>query len=140
MSRVYSHYFLDTGLFTGRRSRVPEGQESSITPRDGCAFIAGSYDLLSQKVDIETAEVIDYLPPQPSAEHEWINRRWVLTARAKSEIDSDQSARIELEQIDKAAIRYLMEAEVGVIDEEGKRRLEAMVERKAELRQRLKNG
>ena len=55
-------------------------RDIEINTPDGCGAIEGKYHAGSQRVDLETGEVVEYQPPQPDADHEWNNdaRGWVL--------------------------------------------------------------
>ena len=58
--------------------------------------------------------------------------------QAQQREDLDKRARIELSQLDARAQRYAIDAAAGIIDDEGRARLAAIIERKAELRLLLK--
>ncbi len=53
---TWSFYDLATGLFIGRTRR---GDRVGTVPT-GCGYIAGFYDRLSQRVDLDTGQVITY--------------------------------------------------------------------------------
>jgi hypothetical protein len=57
-------YKLDSGLFTGVSIECGSGQLVNNVP-DGCSCIIGTYDHLSQRVDLASGLVVDYIPPQP---------------------------------------------------------------------------
>jgi hypothetical protein len=93
MSRQsWSMYALDTGLFTGRRVSgcTPDDLVRNTPP--GCAAIEGKFDAGSQRVDLQTGEVVDYRPDPPDADHEWNDaaRRWTL----RPEIAAARRARV----------------------------------------------
>jgi hypothetical protein len=75
---TYSIYNTSSGLFTGVAIRC-NTEHLDINVPDGCSCLLGSYDHLSQKVDVATGEVIAYQPPQPSNNHRWDanTKRWV---------------------------------------------------------------
>jgi hypothetical protein len=115
VNRHWAFFDPVTGLFAGRTygGSSVEGLKNN-TP-EGCAAIEGMYDHLAQRVDIITGEVVDYQPPQPSADHEWNadTKRWQLTAAAQDVINADAIARAQLEAIDRQSIRALREAALG---------------------------
>jgi hypothetical protein len=76
-----SWHFFDakTGYLTGRAYSGPDEMLDANTP-PGCAAIEGEFDCLSQRVDLETGEIIDYQPPAPDEFHEWTGKRWVMRA------------------------------------------------------------
>lgn len=80
---TYSLYDLDTGLFTGV-TIMSSPDVLRLNVPDGCGCLLGAYDQLSQRVVIETGEVIDYQPPQPSPQHQWDveTKRWVYVPTA----------------------------------------------------------
>jgi hypothetical protein len=56
--------------------------------------IAGEYDDLCQRVNVETGAVVDYQPAAPSPDHQWDERtkRWGLSALAQSKAVASVSA------------------------------------------------
>jgi hypothetical protein len=102
---TYVHFYdAKTGLFTGVSIHTnltsPKAVKTFIaenTPAGHGAFV-GYVDALSQKMDIDTKQLVDYRPPQPSPRHEWnlITKRWQRQAALKR---SEALARIaELEK------------------------------------------
>lgn len=93
IKKTWSMYLVDSGLFTGRRVTgcTPEDLEHNTPP--GCAAIEGKFDAGSQRVDLQTGEVVDYRPVAPDADHEWNEaaRRWTL----RPEIVTARRARAE---------------------------------------------
>lgn len=87
--RSVRFYHKDTGIFhdltivcsddRAVELNTPENHSAIDNPSDGSI-----YDHLSQKIDVSTGQVIDYIPTPPSDEHEWdgILRRWQLNATA----------------------------------------------------------
>jgi len=82
MKSTVSFFRLADGVFTGRQFT---GRAEFAEIRDGEDFVEGSFDHLSQRVDIETGEVVDYQPPAPDATplntYSWDAsiKRWVAT-------------------------------------------------------------
>lgn len=76
--KTYSTYQLDSGIFTGNSIGCTAAFLAANIP-DGQGCIMGEYDHLSERVDMSTGEVIDYIPPQPSPDYGWdtSSRRWI---------------------------------------------------------------
>ena len=75
---TYSLYVADTGLFTGVSIFCPHMDLARNIP-EGQSCVLGEYARLSQRVDLATGLVIDYIPPQPSVNHAWNSetKRWL---------------------------------------------------------------
>jgi hypothetical protein len=102
---TYVHFYdAKTGLFTGisihtnlTAAKAVKAFIAENTPPGHGAFV-GYVDALSQKMDINTRQLVDYRPPQPTPKHEWnpITRRWQRQVALKR---SETLARIaELEK------------------------------------------
>lgn len=90
---VFSLYQLSDGLFTGHSIAAPAHLLADNVPENnGC--IVGEYDYLSQKVDLATGEVADYIPEQPGADYVWDAdiKRWQYVRT----LSDHQTARLEL--------------------------------------------
>lgn len=74
---AYQIYDSASGLFTGAALSC-DADQLAINVPDGFSCLVGSYDVLSQRVDITSGSVIDYQPPQASADHVWntATKRW----------------------------------------------------------------
>ena len=104
MSTYVHFYDARTGLFTGvsihTNLTAPKAVKVFIaenTPAGHGAFV-GYVDALSQKMDLDSMQLVDYRPPQPSPKHEWnaVTKRWQRQAALKR---SEALARIaELEK------------------------------------------
>lgn len=99
-----------TGLFVGRSYSGPAAALEANTPT-GCLAVEGQHDPLSQRVDVETGEVVDYQPPQPDDDHEWDDeaRRWVLTAAASERIAQVAAARAKIAELERKQARRVRE-------------------------------
>lgn len=139
ISTEYSFYYLETGMFLGKTWYGPMQLLYLNTPLS-CGAMEGCFDYLSQRVDVESGEVVNYQPSPPSENHEWDEaiKRWQLNAEAQKEYLDDRVARGELIQLDMQLIRYLAEDQAGILDQEGERRVSAIIARKAALRAKLK--
>lgn len=108
--REFSYYDPDTGHFTGTRVRVSPSQEPPTHRR--WARMPGRFDHLSQRVDLATGEVVDFVPPQPSSDHEWDaeKKRWNLNADAAARKRDADAALLMLGEQDRRSVRALREA------------------------------
>jgi hypothetical protein len=75
---TFSVYNRETGLFTGTYITCADHFLDVNVP-EGCSCVLGSYDHLSQRVDLDSGVVVDYQPPQPSGSYTWDTetKRWV---------------------------------------------------------------
>jgi hypothetical protein len=113
------HFFdAATGLFTGSSVSYPPGipniddfVESKI-PAGQKAIAADGIDHASMRVNIETGQVVDYQPPQPSPDHEWnaTTKRWQLTEAARAAAVADQAARSAITAAEAGSDRVVREA------------------------------
>ena len=71
-----THWLFDlsTGLFTGRSISASDEFLAANRP-DGFDWISGVSDSQSQRVDLQDRSIVDYKPPAPSDDHEWIPER-----------------------------------------------------------------
>ena len=141
MMRRFSFYHKDTGILQSAHLSISDHvacirNVEANTPPDH-EWIEGQYDHLSQRVEPTTKKIIDYKPPQPSADHEWNTdkKRWQLTSavRDKQRIRADALAQIvTLERRQHRAIR-----EAVLNQPEGIKRLATIEEQIATLRKVL---
>lgn len=119
----YCFYNRETGLFHQRTISCASERLAALNTPARHMYIAGEFDPLSQRFDIETAQVVDYQPPQPSEDHEWNadSRRWVLKREVLQRQAEKASARARILELEAKAHRYQRTATLG--DEEGKQRL-----------------
>lgn len=79
---TWSFYDATTGLFADLRYSGPEEWVAQNVP-SGCLCLQGAYDHLSQRVDVATGAIVDYVPPAPEdtdlATYTWdaTVRRWL---------------------------------------------------------------
>jgi hypothetical protein len=137
-----THWLFDlsTGLFTGRSmSASPEFLEANRP--DGYEWIDGVIDPQSQRVDLKDRLIVDYQPPPPSDDHEWIPER--KRYRLKPEVAQAQARRAaavnEIEQLERASLRPLREVRLAELDgravpDQARARLVEIETRIAELR------
>jgi hypothetical protein len=92
--RAVSFYHKETGQLAGNHMIVSDNEMLVLnTPPDHIA-IDGHHDHLSKRVNIETKEIVDYQPPQPSDAHEWNDstKRWQLNSISQEKLDKRNSA------------------------------------------------
>lgn len=71
------YIYNEAGIFTGGSVDCPESHLDQNVP-EGYGCYMGEVDPLSQRIDIESGELMEYQPPQPSANHQWTEqKRWV---------------------------------------------------------------
>jgi Phage tail assembly chaperone protein len=82
--KVWTFYRVEDGLFNGSQFEGSE-EHLQVNLPPGYAALEGRYDYLSQRVDLETGDVVDYQPPAPpDTEFEAFTwnpqtKRWVST-------------------------------------------------------------
>lgn len=89
---------------------------------EGCGFIKGEYDGLSQRVDPSTGQVVDYQPPAPDDDHEWIHddedgnrvRRWVLKAEVAERRAIKAAALQRIAELERKQERAMREHVLGI--------------------------
>lgn len=77
---TFSIYSLADGAFNGRTYEgAAEGILDMLRLYPDHGFVLGEHDPLSQRVDLQSGEVIDYQPPQPGPRYVWdaTAKRWV---------------------------------------------------------------
>jgi len=117
---IYSFYKLDTGLFTGARFHGMHEWLSMNRP-DGCGFLLGEFDHLRQRVDTDTGQVLDYIPPAPPStefeSYEWDTnkKQWEakLSPAGKARAHN-KPLDIEITQLEYQQMRSLREAVVAL--------------------------
>jgi hypothetical protein len=115
----YQFYDIVTGIFSGRSYSGPSEHLIDNTPPN-CAAKIGVFDHLSQKVDLSTGKVVDYVPDSPKNDDNksWAwnpdIKRWVanptLLANKTSRISAIQSAIDAQERMQDRPLRELMTA------------------------------
>ena len=136
--RVVSFYHRVTGLFHARHLMSSDAKSIALnTPRDHIAMDGDHFDRLSQRVDIKTGKVIDQLPAQPSADHEWnaTDRRWRLKPEVVAQQEAHRDAIARIRQLELKGLRSLRELALG--EAKAVDRLKALDTEIAKLRQSL---
>lgn len=99
--KQWSEYREDTGEFTGRTLSGSDA-DLEINTRSGYAWKSGSFDHLSQRVDVSTSDVTDYQPPQPDDDHEWNTqaKRWIKRPAAAARDAKRATALAEIRRLE----------------------------------------
>jgi hypothetical protein len=136
--RVVSFYHKVTGMFHPRHLMSSDARSIVLnTPRDHIAMDGDHFDRLSQRVDIKTGKVVDQLPEQPSADHEWnaTDRRWQLKPEVVAKEETRRNAILRIKQLELAGLRSLRELALGEV--KAADRLKALDNEIATLRKSL---
>jgi hypothetical protein len=135
----YCFYHQDTGIFHPVVLTTDDERQISVnTPADHVA-IEGSFDPPSKKVDIATGQIVDFVPPQPSPDHEWdeTTRRWVLNAAAADRNARRTAALARIAELEHSVQPGLLRA-VALGQEGAKEKLAALDAEIAKLREGLR--
>jgi hypothetical protein len=136
--RVVSFYHKVSGLFHARHLMSSDAKSIVLnTPNDHVAIDGDHFDRLSQRIDIKTGQVIDLLPAQPSADHEWnaTDRRWQVTPEVIAKEETRRHAILRIGQLEQSGIRSLRELALG--EAKAADRLKALDTEIAQLRKSL---
>lgn len=115
--RTVSFFHRETGLLNGQLLIASDDEAVALnTPADHIA-IDGHHDSLTQRVDLATAQVVDYQPPQPSPDHEWNveSKRWVLGAATAARQAARSSALLAIGQLEAKGIRAMRELALNTL-------------------------
>lgn len=133
--RTAHFYDLVTGIFNGDEFSF-FGREEILTQNtpSSCGAHEGNVDYLSQRIDIGTKKLIDYQPPAPDADHEWIHddehgnrvRRWRLKPEVAERRAQRAAAIALITQLEKKQERALREHVLGIVPTEADRAAGAM--------------
>jgi hypothetical protein len=111
----YSFYHKESGVIHSRRFSTDDPtQLRGNTPADHAA-IEGHHDHLSKRFDLETKQVVEWMPPAPSADHVWNpeTKRWQLSAAAAEKIERSNAARVRIAQLEASQHRHVREHCLG---------------------------
>jgi hypothetical protein len=105
---IYSVYDRTTGVIAFAVLCKNGDRLQGIVP-EGHGCILGDYDGLSQRVDVETFQVVDYQPRRPSENHQWNSqaKRWVYV---KTDADIAAEVRQKRDQMFAAGDRAIIRA------------------------------
>jgi hypothetical protein len=118
---------LSSGLFVGRTFHGTRASLALNIP-SGCGAVEGRHDYLSRRVDIESGEVVEYQPPQPSPDHEWnaTTKRWALSAAVQERNARRGAARAQIAALESAQVRPQRELLLDPTNADARKRLEAI--------------
>jgi hypothetical protein len=136
--RVVSFYHKVSGLFHARHLMTSDAKSIVLnTPNDHVAIDGDHFDRLSQRIDIKTGKVVDLLPTQPSADHEWnaTDRRWQVKPEVIAKEETRRHAILRISQLEMSGIRSLRELALG--EAKAADRLKALDSEIAQLRKSL---
>lgn len=132
--KTWHFYDLATGIFTGRSFGPTEDGcvNGSCFPGEGAKCDVAGWE--SQRVDVETDQVVDYQPPAPDADHEWIHddaqgnrvRRWVLKPDAVERRNRRSMAIARIAELERKQERAMREHLLGISPTEEDRAAGAM--------------
>lgn len=127
--KTRSVYDPGTGIFTGE---VLTCSEDQLKPNARGAMIGGRFDRLSQRVNIETGDVVDYKPPAPDDRYEWRENvangrpRWVKRVDVAEREGRDLAARQKIAELETQQIRSMRELMLDPNDPSPRERLRSI--------------
>jgi hypothetical protein len=116
--RVVSFYHKESGLFHPRHLMSSDAKSIALnTPPDHIAIDGDHFDRLSQRIDIATGKLVDLLPEQPSADHEWnaTDRRWQIKPEVLAREEARRLALLRITQLEMTGARSLRELALGEV-------------------------
>lgn len=136
--KTYSFHDPATGLIAPETVTCSERQAEANT-RPGLTRIEGALDHLSQRVDIETGQVVDYQPPAPSDLHEWdaVTKRWKLPAAVIAAQAEQRALLAMITRIEATQLRSLRELMLNPADRAARDRVASIDNQIAALREKL---
>ena len=114
----YHLYDTATGLFVGQTFHTNDADPVAAaafakanTPEGHAVYTGHVGDHSSLKVDLATGELVDYQPPQPSADHEWNpqTKRWHQTGAAAAREAARRSAIARIDELEASQHRFVRE-------------------------------
>lgn len=128
MIRQFSVYNKETGLFTGLvlSTSNPDDNWRSINVQSGFDIIEGEYKYLQFR--IEDGQVVDYIPPRPSSDHEWNldTKEWQLSVEAQRRLDRRGAALHAITTIELQQLRTMRELLLNPDNKDARKRLSEM--------------
>lgn len=100
--------FDQDGLWTGRTLDVPESEVEANTPSGYSAIASVDAPHAKRLVD---GVLVDYQPPQPSADHEWddTEKQWHLSAAAAARAAAKTAAQQRINELERQQARAVRE-------------------------------
>jgi hypothetical protein len=115
-------YDAATGLFSGQSFHSNDeepGRAAAFakanTPAGHAVYEGTVADHQSQRVHLETGELVDHQPPQPSADHAWCgdSKRWHLSPAAQARIGSRAASAARIAYLEHSQHRFLRQHALG---------------------------
>jgi hypothetical protein len=137
--KTFSFFDPATGELSAETVTCSDRQADANT-RPGLTRIEGGLDHLSQRVDIETGDVIDYQPPAPSDLHEWDAsiKRWRLPDAVVAAQAEQRALLAMIQRIEARQPRALRELMLTPSDRDARQRIADLDSEIAALRAKLK--
>jgi hypothetical protein len=137
--KTCSLYDPATGIFNGMTISASDEELLKKNIPDGCGAIDGVIDHLAYSVDIETGTVVDYQPPQPNDDHEWITdtKRWQIKPDIIKKQQDKAQALAQLQLLDAKHLRALDEVIAEPDNMVARDNLDAIRKLKIQLRKKL---
>jgi hypothetical protein len=111
----YSFYHRETGQLAGVLfSTDDDNCLAQNTPADHIA-IDGHFDSLSKRFDLQTKQIVEWIPPAPSSDHVWNpeTKRWQLSAAAQGKAQARQAAQARIAALEASQTTWLRKHAIG---------------------------
>jgi|SRR3990172_8187499 len=142
-----SFYRIKDGIFIGQQWAGDVVDLLRHVP-EGCAAVPGQFDHLSQRVDLATGEIVDYVPPKPADteftqwERDEKAKRWVAKPTRAAIRHAERKQTIaQIVALESGKVRAMSDVLLGIGDRvealSRLRNLEADIDK---LRKGLKDG
>ena len=108
MKRTWS--FHDAGRFVGITFTGDDRALAANIP-PGLGAVEGVHDPENRRFDLASNQVVDYIPPSPSADHIWnaATKRWELSPEAVASAERRDRAMALIKELELKKIRPLCE-------------------------------
>jgi hypothetical protein len=126
--RTVSFFHKETGALHSNQLICSDDAAVALnTPADHIA-IDGHHDYLCKRVDLETKQIVEWIPPAPSADHVWNPEtlRWQLSAAAQGKAQARQLAQARIAALRASSIDVMRELLLG--NESARARLQAIAD------------
>lgn len=114
--KSYSFYHRETGVIHPKKFGTDDTtQLAGNTPVDHAA-IEGYHDHLSKRFDFEAKQVVEWIPPAPSADHVWNPEtlRWQESAATMEKIARRNAALVRIALLEASQHRHVREHALGM--------------------------
>lgn len=147
-TKTWHVYDKTTGEFTGEtfsssvadpaNDDLPNGMEANVP--DGRAVIAAAHvDHLSKKIDLDTGEVVDHVPPAPSDDHFWHTdqKRWYIKPEVAGKRNRHAATMQKIDALEAKQHRIIRDIFLNDENGEAKKKLHDIEDQIVELRKEL---